>query len=182
MADKFPVLHTARLDLIEISQEHLEDIFHLFRDSSVTKFYNVITLHKEEEAQKYIDWFRSRFAENTGIRWGVALKGQKNIIGTAGFNNWTVNHKANLGYDLQSNFWNKGYVTEALEAVINYGFQKLEINRVEAEVMPGNIASERVLAKLGFTNEGILRQWMHWNDQHYDMIMYSLLQADFMNR
>lgn len=180
MAETFPTLHTSRLDLVEIKQEHLEDIFKLFSDNSVTKFYNVVTLNKEEEAQKYIDWFRSRFAEDAGIRWGISLKGHKNIIGTAGFNNWTLNHKANLGYDLQSDFWNKGYVTEALEAVIDFGFQELDINRIEAEVMPGNTASERVLTKLGFTNEGILSQWMYWNDKHYDMTMFSLLRGEFM--
>lgn len=179
MLDTFPILHTDRLDLIEIKQEHLRDIFKLFSDSKVTQFYNVVTLSKEEEAQKFIDWFHNRFADKAAIRWGISLKGHNSIIGTIGFNNFTKRHRANLGYDLQADFWNKGYVTEALKIVIDFGFKELDLNRIEAEVMQGNIASERVLTKLGFTREGILRQWMYWNDKHYDMTMFSFLKADF---
>jgi len=111
-----------------------------------------------------------------GIRWGIALKGKTEIIGTIGFNNYTKQHRANIGYDLQKDYWNNGYISEALKAVINYGFEKLEINRIEAEVMPGNIYSEKALNRLGFKREGLLRDWMLWNGKHYDMIMYSLLR------
>ena len=180
MSASFPTLYTERLALVEIKQEHVDDMFKLFSDKKVTEFYNVITLTKKEEAQKYIDWFRSRFAEKEGIRWGISLEGTKNIIGTAGFNNFTKHHRANLGYDLQTAYWNKGLITEALKAIINYGFDVLEINRIEAEVMQGNVISESVLLKLGFTREGILRQCMHWNEQYYDMTMFSLLHDDVM--
>ena len=179
--DTFPVLHTERLDLIEITQAHLGDLFKLFGDEEVTRFYNLLPLEKEQEAQKLIDWFQSRFKEKLGIRWGIALKGNPNIIGTIGFNSFTTHHRANLGYDLQSDHWNKGYITEALRVVIDFGFNQLEVNRIEAEIMPLNVVSDRVLAKLGFTNEGILRQWMFWNDKYYDMTMYSLLKSDKSN-
>ena len=66
-----------------------------------------------------------------------------------------------------------------LKVVVEFGFKELEINRIEAEVMLGNTASEKVLAKIGFKNEGILRQWMYWNEKHFDMSMYSLLQSEF---
>lgn len=180
MLDTFPILHTDRLDLIEIRQEHSGDIFKLFSDTRVTQYYNVVPLTKIEETQKFIDWFQTRFTGKAGIRWGISLKRHNNIIGTIGFNNFTKRHRANLGYDLQADFWNNGYLTEALKAVIKFGFTKLDINRIEAEVMQGNIASEKVLTKTGFANEGILRQWMYWNNRHYDMTMFSLLQSDFM--
>ena len=70
-------------------------------------------------------------------------------------------------------------MTEAIKRVTEFGFNKLDINRIEAEVMHGNIASEKVLAKNGFKNEGVLRQWMYWNTKYYDMTMFSLLQSDF---
>jgi [ribosomal protein S5]-alanine N-acetyltransferase len=178
MFDTFPVLHTSRLDLVEITALHAADIFKLFGDPAVTEFYNINTLQEEAEAQKIIDWFASRFNDRAGIRWGIALKDNQNIIGTIGFNNFTVNHRANIGYDLQSAFWNNGYLTEALKAVIDVGFTQLNINRIEAEVMQGNIASEKLLAKAGFKNEGVLRDWMLWNGRHYDMTMFSLLRSD----
>lgn len=179
MFDTFPILHTDRLELVEIGQGHLGDIFKLFSDNKVTTFYNVATLTNEIEAQKFIDWFYSRFKEKLGIRWGISLKGHKSVIGTIGFNNFSKQHRANIGFDLQSEFWNKGYLTEVLKAVVEFGYKKLEINRIEAEVMLGNIASEKVLAKIGFKKEGVLREWMHWNDKYYDMTMFSLLKSDF---
>jgi ribosomal-protein-alanine N-acetyltransferase len=177
--DIFPILKTDRLDLVEIKQSHLADLYKLFSDENVTRFYNLLPLTNEQEAQKSIDWFQSRFKDKLGIRWGIAIKGQKNIIGTIGFNNFTKRHRANIGYDLQTEHWNNGYITEALKTVINFGFDQLEINRIEAEVMQGNIISEKVLDKLNFKNEGILREWMFWNDKHYDMTMFSLLKADY---
>ncbi len=179
MLEEFPILHTDRLDLVQIEQKHLPDIFLLFSDENVTQYYNIVTLGEEAEAQKYLDWFQSRFLEKLGIRWGIALKGSSNIIGTIGFNNFTKNHRANIGYDLQMSYWNNGYISEALDTALVFGFQRLEINRVEAEVMQGNIASEKVLGKLGFVKEGILREWMYWSGKHYDMTMYSLLKDEY---
>lgn len=177
--DTFPILSTDRLDLVEIKQIHLGDLFKLFGDENVTRFYNLLPLKSEQEAQKSIDWFQTRFKDKLGIRWGIAIKGQKNIIGTIGFNNFTKQHRANIGYDLQPEYWNKGYITEALKTVINFGFRQLEINRIEAEVMQGNIISEKVLEKLNFKSEGVLREWMFWNERHYDMTMFSLLKTDY---
>ena len=179
MFESFPILHTKRLDLVEIKQEHLGDIFKLFSDQRITRFYNIVTLVQENEAQKLIDWFQNRYKEKAGIRWGIELNGERNIIGTIGFNNFTRNHRANIGFDLQAEFWNLGFIAEALEAVLDFGFDSLEINRIEAEVMQGNIASEKVLSKAGFKKEGLLREWMYFNDQHYDMTMFSLLQSEF---
>jgi len=65
---------------------------------------------------------------------------------------------------------------------LNFGFNTLGINRVEAEVMPDNIASEKVLQKLGFTKEGLLRDWMYWNNKHYDMMIFSLLKKEFIKK
>lgn len=175
---EFPYLQTERLELVEITQSHLTDYYEIFRDERVTKYYNIIPFKEEKEAQKYIDWFRTRYEEGLGIRWGIRLKGDDRIIGTAGFNNYQEKHRTNIGYDLHIDHWNKGYITEALSEILNYGFNILQVNRVEAEVMTGNIASEKVLEKLGFTREGVLRDWMYWNNRHYDMTMFSLLKRD----
>ena len=178
-SDNFPYLQTKRLELVEIVQSHLTDYYEIFKNENTAKYYNIIPFKKEEEAQKYIDWFQSRFKDKLGIRWGLRLKDNTHIIGTAGFNNFQRHHRANLGFDLHFDFWNKGYITEALSEILKFGFETLEINRIEAEVMQGNTASERVLAKLGFANEGVLRDWMYWNDKHYNMTMFSLLRKEY---
>ena len=179
---EFPILKTERLDLVEIQQKYLSDIYFLFSDKKVTEYYNLLPLKSEQEGQKLLDWFRNRFKEGLGIRWGIALKGETNIIGTIGFNNYAQKHRANIGYDLKSSYWNKGYMTEALQAAIEFGFNVLDFNRIEAEVMQRNIISERLLKKLNFKREGVLRQWMLWNEQYYDMIMYSLLKMEYNNK
>lgn len=115
----FPTIETERLLLIEIQQEHLQDLFLLFGDDNVTQYYNIKTFQKPEDGQIYLDWFQSRYKERAGIRWGIQLKGEKHIAGTIGYNNFAENHRANLGYDLQSAYWNKGYMTEAGMAVTN---------------------------------------------------------------
>ncbi|MCD4792161.1 MAG: GNAT family N-acetyltransferase [Bacteroidales bacterium] len=180
--DIFPVLKTNRLDLVEIKQKHLSDLFKLFSNNDVTKYYNIETLTEKKEAQKLIDWFQIRFKEKLGIRWGIALKGESKIIGTIGFNNFTKGHRANIGFDLQKEHWNKGYITEVLNIVIDFGFNTLGINRIEGEVMQGNKISEKVLVKQGFKREGVLRQWMLWNGNHYDMTMYSLLKKELIGQ
>ena len=151
-------------------------MFILFGDAQVVRFYNLLPFQNESEGQRLIDLFQTRFTNQTGIRWGIALKVTNNITGTIGYNSYTTNHKATIIYDLQTQHWNKGYATEALQKVIEYGFDQLQVNRIEAEVMQGNIGSEKVLTKLQFKNEGVLRDWMYWNEKHYDMTIFSLLK------
>ena len=179
MINTFPELETKRLKLIEIRQSHLDDYYKLFSDERVTKYYNIVPFKKKKEGQKHIDWFASRYNEKLGIRWGISMKGKDSIIGTLGFNNYQKGHRSNLRYELLFDFWNRGIISEALYEIITFGFNSLGINRIEAEVMQGNIASEKVLLKLGFKNEGILRDWMLWNGRYYNMTMFSLLKSEF---
>ena len=180
MLEKFPELETERLNLIEIKQSYLDDYYKLFSDERVTRYYNIIPFKEKSEVQKHLDWFECRFKDKSGIRWGIVLKGRENMIGTLGFNNFQKAHRANIGYDLQFEYWNNGIISEALRGIIRFGFDELEINRIEAEIMQGNIASEKVLSKLGFKKEGVLRDWMYWNEKHYDMTMYSLLRGELI--
>lgn len=165
-----------------MQQKYLTDLFLLSGDDNVTRYYNIKTFLKPEDGQIYLDWFRNRFTERAGIRWGIRLKGKKNLIGTIGYNNFTENHRANLGYDLRSAFWNNGYMAEAAEAVITFGFNYLKINKIEAEVIPGNSQSERLLLKLGFTNEGCLKAWIYGDNRHFDMSMFSLLKKEWLSK
>lgn len=107
-------------------------MFDLFGDEKVVRFYNLLLFQNESEGQRIIDLFQSRFINKTGIRWGIALKGTTDVIGTIGYNSYTINHKATIGYDLLSAHWNKGLATEALKKNIEYGFNQLQINRIEA--------------------------------------------------
>jgi [ribosomal protein S5]-alanine N-acetyltransferase len=177
----FPLLHTPRLSLKEITEEHIPDLFRLFTDERVTEFYGVIPLNKEADAGNIVSMLSRRYQENSGIRWGIFLKEGRGLIGNLGFNSFTPGHRSVIVFSLLPKFWNKGLMTEALRAIISYGFKELKVNRIEAEVMPGNVASEKVLQKLRFRHEGLLQQWMLWDGKYNDINMYALLRSDLDN-
>lgn len=176
--DSFPCLETDRFQLIQINSTHVNNIFDLYSDKKVTKYFDLLAFETLKESEETIHFYEHRYLNNEGIRWGIAFKESSEIIGTLGFNRIITDHKAKLGYDLQSKYWGKGYMKEALDAIISYAFEELNIHRIEAEVMQGNIGSERLLSKLNFTKEGILRKWMYWNDQYFDISMFSLLKGE----
>ncbi|ATL49992.1 GNAT family N-acetyltransferase [Chitinophaga caeni] len=175
----FPVLQTARLSLVPINPKHLEDIFKLFSDTRVTQFYNLHPFRQLHEAQHFIDYYAKRFQEQKGVRWGITIQGATKLIGTVGFNHFTPNHRSNIGYDLHPDYWNKGFMTEALKRVIQFGMEQLQVNRIEAEVMPGNTSSIKVLEKLGFYREAMLKDWMYFDQKHFDMYMFVLLRKKY---
>ncbi|NLU90930.1 GNAT family N-acetyltransferase [Chitinophaga sp. Ak27] len=176
--DQFPVLQTSRLRLIEIQYVHQPDLFYLFTDKQVTQYYHVIPLQEVADVRKIVDMLKQRFRDKQAIRWGIALDNQQELIGTIGFNSWVPGHKAVLIYALVQEYWGKGIMTEAINAVVQYGFNTLQLKRIEAEVLRGNTGSERVLQKTGFQHEGLLRQGMMWNGAAYDINMYARLATD----
>lgn len=176
--DKFPAIRTPHLELVQITEQHVNDLMKIFSDKHMSEYYNLLPPEDEEDCQRLISHFRSRFESKAAIRWGIRLNDNNEIIGTVGFNNFTKKHRANIGYDLQNTCWNQAVITEALYAVISFGFHALDINRIEAEIMEGNENSIQVMHNMGFKQEGVLRHWMYWNDKHYDMLMFSLLRSD----
>ncbi len=177
--DSFPVLHTPRLSLIEIGQGQRAGLFHLFSNPAVTEYYHVIPMQVEEDLQKMIDFLKKGYSEKKCIRWAITPQGGDSTIGTIGFSSFTTGHKGAIVFALEPAWQGKGLITEAANEVIKFGFAELGLKRIEAEVMPGNKPSEKVLGKLGFQHEGLLRQWSSWQGKQYDMNMYSLLAADY---
>jgi len=80
------------------------------------------------------------------------------VIGSCGFHNWIKNHeRSEIGYEIHKQYQNQGYMSEAIKKVINYGFQEMNLNRIEALIDPMNENSIRIVTKNGFKQEGILR-------------------------
>lgn len=176
-----PRLETERLVLREIVRSDAEAMFELFGDPEVTRYNDVDTLHELREAGELIDFVQDRFSHKAGMRWAITLKTQEaKLIGTCGFNAWQrYNNCAEIGYDLMRRCWGQGIMTEALGAMIRFGFENMALNRIEADVTIGNDGSARVLQKLGFVEEGILRQRGYWKGKYHDLRFFSLLRADY---
>lgn len=175
----FPVLETERLYLREITKEDTEGIFACFSNENVTRYYGEETLHRIEQAEKFVEFFSKNYEAKRGIRWGIEIKGNKGIIGTIGFNAWSPKHKrAEIGYEIHPDYWRKGYTSEALLKVLSYGFDVLGLTRIGAVVFIENEASNQLLTKVGFKKEGVLRDYIVQNNSSHDTYVYSLLKNE----
>lgn len=107
-------------------------------------------------------------------------KDTKEVIGSCGFHNWYTEHdRAEVGYFLYDKFQNKGFMSEALYKVIQYGFSQMKLNRIEAFVGPDNIPSKRLMDKFNFNYEGLMREHYKHKDEIQDSIIYSLLKSEY---
>jgi RimJ/RimL family protein N-acetyltransferase len=176
--ERFPDIETPRLLLRELRREDAEAIFRLFSNPAVMRYYDMDVFTSREQAQALIERQRQRFEQKERFRWGVALKERNTIIGTGGYVAWNrMWYHAELGYDLASPYWGQGLMTEALKAMIQFGFERMGLHRIEAEVMPENEASVRLLRNLGFVAEGVLRERSFWKGAFHDLIMCALLKS-----
>lgn len=180
----FPEINTDRLVLREIGFEDQDGIFEIFSNENVVKYYDLEAFSERKQSLKLIEFFKSRYESSVGIRWGIVLKGNKKCIGTCGFNSWSMPmHSGVIGYDLNSQYWGKGIVTEAVNSILSLaysgGLSCGVLNRIQADTVPGNIASEKVLQKLGFREEGIRRQSGYWKGKYHDLKCFSLLKEEF---
>lgn len=180
----FPELETERLLLNAITPADQPMIYQIFSDERVTYFNDIQTFITPEDAKWFLQFLDRRFQERIGISWALRLRTEPHqLIGVAGFNTWNrQNYCGEIGYDLAQPYWGWGIMKEALSVIIDFGFQQMALNRVEAEVMVENRQSIRVLEKLGFTKEGVLRQRGCWKGAFHDLSVYSLLQSDLQTK
>lgn len=179
MLTQFPELETENLLLRQVNRSDAKDIFQHFSDKEVLRYHDLEAFTNIEQAKNLIASFYERFHNQQMIRWGIAKKEDNIIIGTCGYYNWIKNSfQAEIGYELSQAYWRKGIMTEALTALIKFGFEKMELNRIAATVMLENSASMKLLEKLGFVPEGILREYGFWKGEFHDLKMFALLKKE----
>jgi ribosomal-protein-alanine N-acetyltransferase len=175
----FPELQTANLRLRELVPTDAEAVYRLFADEEVTRYYDLDSFHDIRQATELISRQRTRFERGEIIRWGIAQRENNKVIGTVGYVFKPPNAQGGIGYDLARPYWRKGFMSEALHLVIHYGFSSLKLNRIQALVLPGNTASAGLLAKLGFREEGLLRDYAFFKGRYNDMLCFALLRRDY---
>ena len=174
----FPEIETERLLLREIVPEDVEQIFAIFSDQKVVEHYDLYSYSEVDQAQELIDFFDESFELERAIRWGIVPKDGDFIVGTCGYV-WLRQYRGEIGYELASSYWRRGIMSEALNAILEFGFTELHLNRVEALVMAENEPSAGLLRHLGFQEEGLLRQHDFFKGQFHDMRLFALLRSDF---
>lgn len=179
MPKEFPVIETERLILREATQEDANDMFVYLSDNEVTKHMGLDPYQTPEGTLDEINWYQSIYNEGTGIRWGITLKDSDTVIGSCGFLNMQSKHyRAEIGFELSRDYWGKGIAAEALEAVIKYGFQHFQLERIEALIETANVPSQKLVEKQGFLREGLLRHYEFTCGKFDDLYMYSVLKED----
>jgi [ribosomal protein S5]-alanine N-acetyltransferase len=177
----FPVLETPRLVLREITEADVPALFAIHGDPDLMRWFGADPLPDEEAAASLVETFAGwRKMANPGTRWALQPKGENHLIGTCGLFSWNRNwRKCVVGYELASQAQGKGLMREALAAVLSWGFEHMELNRVEAQIHPMNKPSLTLAGSLGFLQEGLLREVAYWGGEHHDLLQYSLLHRDY---
>jgi [ribosomal protein S5]-alanine N-acetyltransferase len=176
----FPQIETPRLILREMVAHDAEAVFRIRGDYEVTKYNTGPAYERLEEAADLIAHIAQAYQEKAELRWGITLKGDDTVIGMCGFNYWIrPDSRASIGYDLAHAYWGQGIMTEAIRAVIAFGFERMNLNRIEADADARNPASGRVLEKVGFRREGIQHEQFFENGLFNDLMLFALLRRDY---
>lgn len=172
----FPVLTTDRLVLRELRPSDAEQVFLLRSDPRVMRYTTRPLAKTIEDASALIELITTTVAENNAVQWAITLHGDDTFIGLIGF--WRMqkeNWLAELGYMLLPAHWGKGIMSEAIGAVLGFGFNTLRLHKVEAITRPGNTASISALLKNGFVQEAHFKENVLWNGAFVDSLHFGRL-------
>ena len=163
------ILETDRLILRELRLSDAEDFFAMDSNPNVHKYLWNKPVQKIEETIEVIEFVKKQYIDNGIGRFAMISKKTNEFIGWAGlkFNAEEVNNKVNfydIGYRLDEKFWGKGYASEATFAWLNYAFETMKIQTMEAAAQTENVASNRILQKIGMEmTEQYLGDGISWN-------------------
>jgi ribosomal-protein-alanine N-acetyltransferase len=182
--ERFPIVETARLCMRELRPADAEALYAVLSDPEVTEYYDDDPFTRPSQALDQINAWGRAYGSRRAIRWAIALKEDDVLIGTCGYYGLHRYHRRGaVGYELAQPFWRQGIMTEALGAIVGHGFDEMDLIRIQATVMPDNVASRRLLEGLGFQEEGVLRGYERWGSKgHLNVAMFSLLRSDYAQR
>ncbi|MCF7807340.1 MAG: GNAT family N-acetyltransferase [Candidatus Marinimicrobia bacterium] len=176
-------LQTERLTLRPVKESDAEDLYAIFSDPTVMRYGSSTPWTSIDQALKKISLDREALKKSESLILGVIRNDDNKLIGTCSLFdiNWQC-RRAEIGYILSSKVWGQGYMNEALHTLLDFGFDELNFHRVEADIDPNNKASERILQKLGFTEEGLLRERWIVDGEITDTGFYGLLQREWRSK
>jgi RimJ/RimL family protein N-acetyltransferase len=175
-----PTLDTARLRLRPFRDADAGALFALHSDPHVLRYWDSPPWTDPSRAAGFLTTCRQLEEEGTGVRLAVVRGDDGAFLGWCGLSRWNPTYRsAAIGYVLAATAWGQGYATEAARAVLGWAFARLDLNRVQAETDTRNIASARVLEKLGFVREGTLREDCVVDGEVSDSWVYGLLRREW---
>jgi [ribosomal protein S5]-alanine N-acetyltransferase len=175
-----PTLHTDRLRLRAFNDSDANDLFALHSNAHVMRYWDSPLWIERERAERFIAACREIAKEGSGTRLAVERISDAAFIGWCSLTRWKPDYRSvSMGYCFDDAVWGHGYATEAARAMLQWAFDSLELNRVQAETDTRNVASAHVLEKLGFVREGTLRQDCVVNGEVSDSWVFGLIRRDW---
>ena len=182
-SETLPIITTPRIVLRWISTDDIDGLYEIFSDPQVMRYWSTVPLPNREAAAELQREIADGNENNSMLKWGLALRDSNTVIGTTTLFHLNLdNGRAEIGYAMGRAHWGKGYMNEALNALVSYAFEVMELRRLEADVDPRNLASIRTLEKLGFQREGFLRERWHVNGEIQDALFYGLLRREWLKK
>lgn len=179
----FPNLVSERLTFRQLTTKDAKAVLELRSNPETMKYIPRPLLTNIEEALLHINMISDKIEANIDINWAVTEKNSDNCIGIMGFyRTKPENYRTELGYMILPQYHNKGYVSEAVNTLLDFAFNILNFHSVEAIIDPKNIPSEKVLLKNGFVKEAHLVENEFYNGQFIDTVIYSLLKRNFRKK
>jgi len=160
--------------LREQSLEDTEDFFRYYTDPEVGKYILATKPTSLLEASREVQYCRNLFYTKQGIYWTIAKKSDNRMIGAIGLYANHTHHRAEITYDLSRDYWRQGITKKAIIAVVEFALQTMQLSRIEAVTRHENLPSIAVLKSAGFTYEGTLKQYRHYDGKSWDVEMLSI--------
>lgn len=175
----FPLIKTDRLTLREIRLADAKRIFDMRSNGRVNTFIARHNMQDQEDAKALAERTINAYNNKQAIGWAGILRENQEIIGTCGFNMIdTYNLRAEIGGEMATEYWGKNIAIEAVQAIIQFGLNAMNLHSIEAKVSPQNRSAIYLMEKLGFVKEAHFKDRILFNDSFYDMAVYTLIKGN----
>lgn len=172
----FQNLESERLLLRQITPDDVNEIFALRSNPETMKYIPRPLATTKDDAMGHIKMIQDKIVSNEGINWAITEKGNPKMIGIIGHYRIRWEHfRSEIGYMLLPEYQGKGIITEAIQLLVDYGFNEMNMHSLEAIIDPKNTASARVLEKNNFVKEAHFKENEFYEGKFLDAVVYSLL-------
>ena len=178
---KIPTIKTERRILRMIRVSDAEDCYEYAKDPLVSRYLlwePHVSIHNTRYCLSFIE---RKYKRGEFYDWGIEYGGR--LVGTVGFTSFDIyNNSGEIGYVLNSKLWRQGIATEAVEAVLDFGFRTLSLERIYARFIKENEASRRLLMRVGLSSEGISRHAVLSKGEYRDVETYAITSEEYFGK
>ncbi|MCP3979621.1 MAG: GNAT family N-acetyltransferase [bacterium] len=169
-----------RVSLRWLTERDVDALYELFGNADVARYWSCAAYADRAQAESLLRQVHDCYARHTLYQWGVTLDGDDRVIGTCTLASLDAsNGRAEVGFALNRSHWGGGLMSEALRLLLDYAFGTLGLRRIEADIDPRNAASIRLVERLGFVREGLLRERWLVDGKIQDSVLYGLLDREW---